>query len=363
MCSNDDARKGNMFRQEIGGDFHIDNEIENKEGVSCNIFDCLNDFSVVYFDSGRSALKLLLKHIRHQRILLPGYICESVRNCFPAECEVQYYSITEDIKIDWSDLLSKIQNGVDIVYLHFFNGYIGDEYDFDAILKMKEKYNFTIIEDTTHSIFSSVHTVGDYCICSLRKWFPIADGGVLYSKELIKIEPLDVPEWASIKRDAMIEKAKYLHGKSDNKKHFLAVFSYAEHSLDNQEQPYAISHKSLETLSRIDCSFVINARRKNFNCLNERIKSDVVAAGGKNQVPLFFTIRVNNRDALRKHFIHNNIYCPIHWPLYDELEMISESRIIYSTELSIPIDQRYGEKEMEYICKSYYDFADGRKKK
>ncbi len=352
-----------MFRQEIGGDFHLCNEpIDCNDSVSNNIFKYLNDFSAIYFDSGRSALRSLLKHIKHKRILLPGYICESVRKCFPAESVVQYYRITEDIKIDWNDLLNKAQNGVDIVYLNFFNGYIGFDYDFDALLQLKQQYGFTIIEDTTHSLFSCVHTVGDYCICSLRKWFPIADGGVLYSKNKIEAELPDVSVWTNQKRDAMIEKAKYLQGECDDKEHFLDVFAHTEHSLDSQEQSCAISHESLEALKRFDCEFVMNARKQNFNYLKERIKCEIVAAGDEKQIPIFFTIRCDNRNDLRQHFIRKNIYCPIHWPLYDELQALCEAKSIYNTELSIPIDQRYGEKEMEYICKAYYDFMDRRGK-
>lgn len=351
-----------MFRQEIGGDFHICDSVACNNGISKNIFEYLDNFSVMYFDSGRSALKSLLKHIKHKRILLPGYICKSVRDCFPVECNVQYYRITTDIIIDWKDLLDKAQNAVDVVYLHFFNGYIGKEYDFESLLRLKEKYNFTIIEDTTHSLFSSVHTVGDYCICSLRKWFPIADGGILYSKNKIEAEPLDESVWKTKKRDAMIEKAKYLQGEIDVKEHFLAVFTAAEHSLDSQKQSCAISYESLDALRRFDCELVINTRKKNFNYLRERIKCEIVAMGAEKQIPIFFTIRVNHRDELRQHFIRNNIYCPIHWPLYDELQALNEAKNIHNTELSIPIDQRYGEKEMEYICRAYYDFVARREK-
>lgn len=348
-----------MFRQEIGGDFHICND-----GVDCNgenfknIFEYLKDFSVSYFDSGRSALRALLEQMKYKKVLLPGYICESVRDCFSAECNVLYYRMTKDIKIDWNDLLDKADGKVDIVYLHFFNGYIGKEYDLEALLRLKEKYNFTIIEDTTHSLFSSVCTVGDYCVCSLRKWFPIADGGVLYSKNIIEAEVQNESAWTAKKRAAMIEKAKYLRGEIDTKEDFLTEFADTEHSLDSQTHPYSISIESFAALKCLDCNALMNIRKQNFNYLKERLNCEVVAVGTENQVPLFFTIRADQRDELRRYFISNSIYCPVHWPLYDELEELSEAKDIYNAELSIPIDQRYGEKEMEYICKTYYAFVD-----
>ena len=350
-----------MFRQEIGGDFHIC-EGNDHDSAARNVFEYLKEYSALYFDSGRSALKSLLKQIKCRKALLPGYICESVRESFPDGCDVQYYRVTRDIKIDWNDLLDKAQGDVDIVYLHFFNGYIGKEYNFDALLRLKAKHKFTIVEDTTHSFFTQKRTVGDYCVCSLRKWFPIADGGVLYSKNIIETEDLMESKWASSKREAMLEKHQYLQGLSNDKKHFLASFSNAECTLDSQKNSYAISRESYNALKRLDCDFIMSARKRNFNYLKEKMNCEVVASGGENQIPIFFTIRDANRDALRQLFIQNDIYCPIHWPLYGELQALSEAVSIYGTELSIPIDQRYGKEEMERICRTYYDYFDGRKK-
>ena len=49
----------------------------------------------------------------------------------------------------------------------------------------------------------------------------------------------------------------------------------------------------------------------------------------------------------------NRIYCPVHWPLYSEIEKISSSTYINSHELSIPIDQRYSCNDMQYIVDTF----------
>lgn len=346
-----------MFRMEIGGDFHLCDTTSSKENPN-NVFEYLNGFSAAYFDSGRSALRALLEKCSAQNILLPGYICESVRDCFPADCNVQYYNITDEIKINWHDLLGKCRSGIDIVYLHFFNGYIGEEYDFEALLALKKKYNFVIIEDTTHSFFSAPHTIGDYCVCSLRKWFPIADGGVLYAKGGIEVTSLSENAWASQKRTAMADKRAYLEGLTDDKQRFLNVFASTETALDKQKQICQLSEPSRRTLGQIDCNTLISRRKENFAFLQANMNCRIVAGNGRNQVPLFFTICAENRDALRRHFIQSCIYCPVHWPLYGELETIDSAVSIYNTELSIPIDQRYGQHEMAYICQKYDDFIE-----
>ena len=351
-----------MLRQEIGGDFSSYERRENKEKIR-NVFQYLNGFSTKYFDSGRSALKAFLANKQYRKVLLPGYICESVRDCFSKECDIEYYRVDCNIKIDWQDLLKKCESGVDLVYLHFFNGYIDSEYDFDALLKLKQKFGFVILEDTTHSFFTSPCLVGDYCVCSLRKWFPIADGGVLYSKNDIIVSDLPECEWADKKRAAMLEKKNYLQGVSGDKQSFLAVFSATERALDEQISIYQASQASLETLKCIDCDTLMECRKRNFSFLQKGINNKAVACNGINQVPLFFTMIQEDRDELRRFFIEHDIYCPIHWPLYDELENLEDAVRIYKTELSIPIDQRYDEKDMEYICQKYCEYVEWRKKR
>ena len=344
-----------MLRREIGGNFH---EYENLlyNVANDNVFEYLRDFSTIYFDSGRSALRSLLKNLEYKTVLFPAYICESVRECFDTDCNSLYYDIDSDLKINWVDLIEKINGSVDIVYLHYFNGYIGKEYDFLSLLELKKKYNFIIIEDTTHSFFSRPHTVGDYCICSLRKWFPISDGGVLYSKSQLTPEQLVENDWSSICREAMIQKKDYLKGIINDKQEFLKAFYLTESKLDEQKISYSISDASYSVLKRVSCNELIQRRLDNYNFLSNHLNCKQTAYGGIGQVPLFFTISVENRDSLRKYFIENNIFCPVHWPLYDELKEIECAVTINRSELSIPIDQRYDTDDMLYISNIYSEY-------
>lgn len=344
-----------MLRREIGGDFH---EIEDlhKEIVNDNVIEYLRDFYAIYFDSGRSSLRSLLKNIEYKNVLFPAYICESVRECFDVDCNAIYYEVDSDLKINWSSLIEKINSNTDIVYLHFFNGYIGAEYDFSILLELKKKYNFTIIEDTTHSFFSMPHTVGDYCICSLRKWFPISDGGVLYSQNSLHVEQCLENNWANKRRAAMSQKKDYLTGKINDKKEFLTLFASTENELDEQNGSCCISNTSYDTLKKLSCTNVINRRRSNYEFLSKQINCKQTAYGGINQVPLFFTISLKNRDLLRSYFIENNIFCPVHWPLYNELNKIEGAVENNKCELSIPIDQRYDIDDMVYIHNVYSEY-------
>lgn len=344
---------------EIGSEFYIDSELKPKPKHLAdyqNVFDYLKKYHTQYFDSGRSALLALLGSIKYKKVLLPDYICESVRKCF-RECEVVYYRINEDFVIDWTDLLKKCTEEIDIVYLNYFNGYIGENYRFQELNRLKEKKYFIIIEDTTHSLFTASRTIGDYCICSLRKWFPIPDGGVLYSANELQCKEYSGNHWAKKKTKAMIAKGFYLDGKDVRKEDFLKIFAETESMLDKQIEPHCISKIAVDILQHIDVNAVIAMRCRNFNLLNKQLPYKNVALGGKGQVPLFFTISVDNRDDFRKYLRGKKIYCPVHWPLYKELEQINGAVLKYNCELSIPIDQRYSEEDMEYISNVIGDYS------
>ena len=85
--------------------------------------------------------------------------------------------------IDIDDLKSKMDSQVTVVYLMHYFGSVQNNEVLKYLENTKKKRGYTIIEDTTHSIFTKKRTVGDYCVCSLRKWFPITDGGVLYTEK------------------------------------------------------------------------------------------------------------------------------------------------------------------------------------
>jgi hypothetical protein len=334
---------------EIGSDFH---SMKAMHDCKLNIFEYLDGYNQKFFDSGRSALKMLLTFIPAKRVLLPGYICESVRDCF-VKSEVSYYRIDKELRICWSDLLEKVKNNIDIVYLHFFNGYLDETYDFDELKKLKQTYGFMIVEDTTHSILTNKNVVGDYCICSLRKWFPIPDGGVLYSRQgLTDGECLQKNKWHIDKQKAMKLKNEYLEGEDIDKNKFLSMFIKSENALDDQSGICMISEISKEVLVGIDLENVITARRDNVEYLaNSLIRTGIkrVALNGGNQVPLFYTVLVEERNVIRTWLIKNRIYCPVHWQLYDELETMPDAVYISAHELSIPIDQRYSHADMAYI--------------
>src|SRR5690606_9921762 len=108
----------------------------------------------------------------------------------------------------------------------------------------------------------------------------------------------------------------------------------------------------LRIINNIDIETVRNRRIKNAKILYDGIKGfDFISPlipkpDFNNNCPLFVPLVVNlgKRDELRQYLIENNVYCPVHWP-----ENTGSRLGICKSELSLICDQRYNEKDMEYI--------------
>lgn len=351
-----------MYVNEIGSEFDIDGTRIDKDAIT--VFDLLKDYETIFCDSGRSAIKLLVKEKKIRKVLMPSYICESVVNSFDG-CEVHFYDLSSNLSPIKEELEKKLDYEFDAIYLCYFNGYIYDEDILNIIKDKKKEKNFIIIEDTTHSFFTEISTIGDYHVCSLRKWFPIPDGGVLYfkSKTFAHYEINESTSWSDKKRLLMVEKHRYLLGDSVDKNELLSNFRELDEEIDNQKEVHKMSIFSLETLKSIDIKRMCEIRRNNARYLMNNLKLSHIESFcvdiEKGQVPLFFTLHCTDRNGLRRHLTYNKIFCPIHWPLFNKIECFASSKYNEDNELSIPIDQRYNNKDMEYICKCIKEYYGG----
>ncbi len=338
---------------ELGSDFEL-----NLSGLSVkndSIYQYLQEYDTIFFDSGRTAARVLNSKLKIGTILLPDYICESVIQVYRDKFKIRYYHINRDFSIDFDDFENKMDDSVTIVYIMHYFGMIQENEILDAIVSEKNKYGFEIIEDTTHSIFTKSRTIGDYCVCSLRKWFPVTDGGVLYSYQGLKdIYVQDIPVKEPLERlTAMLLKKLYIDGKLDCNDLYREIFIREEEKLDQQDRVYQISDISRSLLKYFSVSDLISKRIKNYGIVYETLccKSMNVLPKCKEMVPLVCPVYIEDRDKFRNYLINNHVYCAVHWPL-EEPELYFNEETVYVSKhiISLPIDQRYDRKHMDYLC-------------
>lgn len=340
--------------KEIGSEFNIDvNALTSSDNV---LDEYLERFHTIYTDSGRSAVKLALHMIDSEgTVLLPDYVCASVANCFKKN-ELLFYRINKDFTIDLKDLKKKMSDKVRILYLINYFGALNNVDTLQELTGLKQQYGFTIIEDTSHSFLSNPHTVGNYCVCSLRKWFPIPDGGVLYATKKMKDMALASQEnspYSAAKASGMVLKTLFLQNKYDYNEIYRRIFSDSEEELNRQEQIYPMSRISKYLLQFQDIEEIIKRRKMNYRRLAEGLSAiSVEAASGidDSDCPFCFPVFISRRDRMRSLLQENKVYCAVHWPAEDI--SLSDSKIALEMSgeiLSLPLDQRYTADDMDRI--------------
>lgn len=346
---------------ELGSEFSLD--LSELSICKNNIYDYLKEYSCAYFDSGRSALKALLKELNGSggMILLPEYICESVINCFKGN--IQYYKINPDFSINIEDFNEKAKKGnVSIIYLMHYFGHVQPDDILQTVLQTSNQNSALIIEDTTHSIFSKSSTIGDYMICSLRKWMPVPGVGVLYSKDrdVSNVQRAYKSTENNQKALGMLLKDAYLKDALDCNDEYRKIFIECEHKLDLQSKIYLANDFSKYIMACVDINKLKEIRKANYKYIKDNIEKigfDSQIEMSNEETPFSYIIRSENRDELRKYLIDNKVYCAVHWPddgikTEDRLQFLDNSKNC----LSLPIDQRYDFESMDYLYRVLKDY-------
>ena len=153
--------------------------------------------SVSYTQTGREALVLGLTALSAKpsgKILLPATICEVVlQACIQQGVSIEYYDLDDELQPIWPDVERRLSKDVIALYI---NHYFGRTSDVSKAQSLCRKYDVAFIEDCAHAFASKINGkfvggFGDISLFSLRKFFPIMDGGALRVNAKIPLEEID----------------------------------------------------------------------------------------------------------------------------------------------------------------------------
>lgn len=140
-------------------------------------------------DRGASAIQLALEHAgigTGDEVLVPAFHCPSM--VWPIEltgAKPVYFRIHADLTIARDKIEEKISERTKAVLApHFF----GQLQDMAALRALCDARHLVLVEDCAHAFFGSqcgapIGSLGHYAIASPRKFFPLAEGGLLTSRE------------------------------------------------------------------------------------------------------------------------------------------------------------------------------------
>lgn len=310
-------------------------------GEGNNFLNTLSDKGYLYtYSSGRNAIFNLMKQLREKRILFPDFFCPSM--LIPvkmAKKTIVFYRINRHFKAIKSDLEKKIK-ACDIV---FITDYFGQRDTYTV--ELASYYNKTLIIDRTHSLLGNFPQHGDYEIASLRKLFPVPDGGIIISngrKLRTSSKQRHTETFAAHKAYA-----KMLRYIDEYVEHSPLIEQYYVQYSQSSEQSMQLGNYDISPISRyiVDHYPVESAawnRKRNAEYLISHMNNSIEIPIDVMHTPQSIPVYVNKRSAIKEYLHGLNIYIPVLW---------RNSKSFSRNLLNIPVDDEYSIDDMKRLIK------------
>ena len=238
----------------------------------------------VLTNNGRTATTYVFKYgiklKEDEEVLLPEYNCISVINAVEAvHAAFKFYKTDENLNIDLADLESKITKKTKVLYIIHYFGVPHLQETVDKIKQLADKYNLVIVEDLTQTLLCGKNLrigFGDYVVSSVRKWFPIADGGIAAAINDAAFDMPDITEDedASIVKQMELSLLKccYEKGTITDIAPYLQMEKDANKSRYIDFNPREITECSRIILEKCDIEEAVRKRCENYRYLYDRLK-------------------------------------------------------------------------------------------
>lgn len=329
-----------------------------------------------FYGSGRQAFKSIIERLDPTTTYhVPYYLCEDVQSVVRDQCKhVRYYDNNIDLTVNTSELLSQLS--YDTIQAILLIDYFGLKSHEELAATIKKKFPHTIIiQDISHLSFIP-HMLGlslyygDYVFGSLRKVFPVPDGGFVEGDPLSgKKYSEDCLNVVDIKLAGKLLKNLFIHNSEFRKEE---IDSMALGLSNRAEKLFAqqLSYSDISTISKIilhgtNYMGIYKQRRENYSVLREaiiktcpscdlRIASELSAGMMPYQLPVLFPNMII-RNRMRDKLVRAGVFCSIIWELDPAVHSKggSEALKISKKILSLPVDQRYRTEDMLCIAKIF----------
>jgi hypothetical protein len=355
-----------VYFEEIGGNFPLEAERITDSDL------CFSQLgSRYFFSSGRSAIHalILITKAQGKKVALPYFTCHSVIEPFvKSGCQIVYYQVEKDLRINQEAIIQFCR--IEQPFLFFFHDYFGlNEGEKWNIIFNDFKHSLIFVNDQTHSFFSSNQTLfSHFSLMSMRKWGGIPEGGFLHVVEGNK-DVLNYDERSS--KDLRLEcyvkasllKNAYLNGDdSVNKDDFRNLFYKSESFFDTEDGIYPINQFGLAAWNNLLKSDFKEKRISNYRLLQDGWMHDWRSWGlpllpySIGITPLYFPVLLRiERLKFQKYLVKHSVYVPIIWPKSQLINAAGDDTL-YDSLICIPIDQRYGEGDMQRILSLLQQF-------
>ena len=292
--------------KEFGSDFHY---LQPGESAVRSIRSFYSN--AVYYAAGRHALIDLYGQMNWKRLWIPKYFCYDVLESLARlGLNVEFY---DDFPLnDDRDEVCGLpfQKGDALLRVNYFGL---------RARRSNKEIPVPVVEDHTHDLIGdwAANSDADWCIASLRKTLPLAEGGILWSPKghTNPSEPNLTEcnsELAAIRWDAMRNKTMYLEDRIADKSMFRTDMVATEEQFDTLEIS-ALDVETAEYISKFDVLSWYHTKRSNWTLFrgNKNNNFIVLEPEGSACNPFSLTILFGSekeRNRYRQSLIDNNVY-------------------------------------------------------
>lgn len=332
---------------EFGSDFHYIDTYNSKRAHLTDVFK-----DALFLADGRQCIISLFREYGWDRIWMPDYFCYEVIDTIKEQTKVDIL-FYEDNPLKEGDLEQLPYKKGDVLLRMNYYG-LRD-------LRSNNAIPVPVIEDHSHDPFGhwALYSDADWCISSLRKTFPIPEGGMMWSPKGHTLSTT-VPSSeeneiiASIRWEGMEMKSKYLKGEDVIKEEFRKKYTETEAWFDHAV-PTTIDERSLFFITKLfDLNLWLCSKRRNWEILNRLVNNEncTVLNVEHDSCTIFsFVILLENkekRDKVRNSLIENCVYPAILWNVPKTAS--SDSVSFSERMLSIHCDGRYSEEDIRQLA-------------
>lgn len=337
--------------KEFGSDFHSIAKYQNtgKADLTRIIRDA------TYLADGRQGLILVIRQEGWKRLWVPEYFCYEVLEAVEKNTDVKLVYYADIPGTDSHDKLKQLafEDGDALLRMNYFG----------LIEYHKEKsFPVPVVEDHSHDLMSrwALFSDADWCVASLRKTLPLAEGGIVWSPKGKRLEKelaltSENEELAEKRWKAMDLKAEYLESKdesADLKEMFRKLYIETEEGLDDLDISL-IDNRGKGAVERFDINSWYNQKKKNWKVLTSLLDVGInyLSPMDDSCTPFSLVLKCENeeqREKVRMNLIKESVYPAVLWrvPEWCSEEVKSMSGRL----LSVHCDGRYTEDDMSVLA-------------
>ena len=285
------------------------------------------------YQSARAAFRSLLQARRPRKVFIPSYICDAMLSPLQEEnIDYEWYDLTEELDVPNSLALDKNEW---LIYVNYFG------VSQLQVLRVLQNYpSDQLVFDFSQAFFDLPIPEVLATIYSPRKFFGVPDGGMLFSK--LAVNQPKMQDNGSLSR--MPHLLKRLTEMPENG---YSDYLSAEQSLEDSN-PMRMSELTQRLLTAIDFEAAKQKRMENFSYLHGKLKSiNLLSTPVKQSIaPLCYPFLTHDRN-LRDKLIKNRVFIPRYWNDATKRLTPEMSERFIDCLLPLPLDQRYGQAEMD----------------